>query len=495
MSDTAVHEYMEAALELVKQMQLAEAQKQKHNAIAAMLSLPVVKEQDLQTKAPANFSTGTFLHGGGGLFTSPGLEREIVTAMIRPMGFASDLPLLPSVFQDPRFGAITGFTDESGNQPDYACEDAPVTQMKAATLTARFGRVRYDTNTIDMNDVMLKLHRGDFTDLVLSGRLLGLTDLMPSGLNESQVLNIMTMAEMVGVGVLFERNLTKQLWQGVFGVSHQFPGLDVQIATGQVDADSGAAVPALDSDVKDFAYDQVGGSGRDIVEYLSTLEYFLFNNAERMGLMPTTWRIVMRPQLFWELTAVWPCLYNTTRCSPAAATGATTFLDGRDNTRERDAMRQGKYLDINGRRYQVALDDGIVEHNNINNGNLAAGQYASSIYMVPLTIRGGMPVTYREYVDYRQAQPDVSLLRGANSFFWSDAGVYSWAYEEVKWCYKLAAKTEQRVILRTPHLAGRIDLVRYTPLQHLRDFDPDSPYHRDGGVSIRAGLAAPNAVW
>lgn len=455
----------------------------------------LVGKKELHTKTPANFSNYTPLHGSGGIFAVPGLEREIVTAHVRPYGLASELPLLPSVYLDPRFGAITGFTDSIGNQPDTACEDAPYGYMKACTLTARFGRLRFDTNTIDMDDVMLRLHRGDFTDLLLQGRLLGLTDLVPSGMNENQVLNLVTMSEMVGVGVQTERALTTQLWQGTWGVAHQFPGLDVQIATGHKDAETGTLCPAIDSDVKDFAYDDICGDGRDIVEYLSMLEYYLTTNAMTMGLEPVKWVIVMRPQLFFELTACWPCAYNTTKCSPAVATNASVTIDGRDNTRERDAMREGRYIDINGKRYPVVLDTGIFEHNNINNGNLLAGEYASTIYMVPLSIRGGMPVTYREYVDYRQAQGDVNLLRGANSFFWTDNGVYSWAYEEVKWCYKLSLKTEQRVVLRTPHLAGRIDHVKYSPLQHVREPDPDSPYWVDGGVSIRGGLGTPYAAW
>jgi len=80
---------------------------------------------------------------------------------------------------------------------------------------------------------------------------------------------------------------------------------------------------------------------------------------------------------------------------------------------------------------------------------------------VPLTI-GGAARHLREHVDYRQASRDVSLLRGMEQFFWSDNGVWSWAYEQVKWCYKLALKTEQRVVLRTPQLAGRVDHILYT---------------------------------
>lgn len=452
------------------------------------------EQKESHEKTPANFSNYTPLHGSGGIFAVNGLERDIITAHVRPFGLAEQLPLIPSVFVDPRFGAITGYTDVVGNQPTYVCEDAPYGYMKSCTLTARFGKLRFDTNTIDMDDVMLRLHRGDFTDLILRGRVLGMGNIDPAGMNQDQILNVVTMAEMVTVAVNTERALNTQLWQGVLGTQNQFPGLDVQIATGQSDAETGTLCPALDSDVKDFAYDDIAGAGRSIVEYLSMLEYYIYNNAETMGLLPAEWVFVMRPQLFFELTAVWPCQYNTTKCSPTVAANSTVFIDGRDNTAERDAMRAGKYIDINGRRYRVVTDTGIFEHNNINNGNLIPGQYASSIYMVPLTVTGGFPVTYREYVDYTKAQPDIALLRNLETF-WTDRGVYSWALEQVKWCYKLSLKTEQRVVLRAPHLAGRIDHVRYSPLQHLRDADPDSPYWADGGVSLRGGLSDPFAVW
>jgi hypothetical protein len=100
-----------------------------------------------------------------------------------------------------------------------------------------------------------------------------------------------------------------------------------------------------------------------------------------------------------------------------------------------------------------------------------------------------------EYVDYRQAQMDVNLLNGMQEFWWTDNGFFSWAYEGIKWCYKLALKNEPRVVLRTPQLAGRIDAVMYSPLQHLRDSNPSSVYWADGGVSIRGGLSTPYAVW
>lgn len=460
-----------------------------------MTTLLEMREKEMHEKTPAQWGTNTPLHGSGGIFAVPGLERDILTAHMRPYGITSVLPRIPTVYQDPRFGTITGFTAMSGSQPDHACDDAPTGYMKGCNLTARFGRIRYDTNTIDIDNVMLKLHRGDFTDLMLRGQLLGLTGLTPSGLNQSQVLNLVTMAEMVTVGVAFEREFNRQVWQGVTTVANEFAGLDVQIATGQVDADTNTACPALDSDVKNFGYDLVDGDARDIVEYLSSLVWYLGNIADNTGLAPVNWIIAMRPGLWHELSAVWPCRYNSYRCTIHNANDVEGTIDATDMTAIRDAMRAGNYIDIEGKRFPVILDTGIHEENPADNANIRPGQYASSIYIVPLSVQGGFQTTYMEYVDYRQAQPDVNLLNNMQTFWWTDQGFYNWALEQVKWCYKIAGKVEPRVVLRAPHLAGRIDAIKYSPLQHERDADPSSSYFKDGGVSLRTAISAPYSPW
>lgn len=445
--------------------------------------------------AAGTTQTANQLHGFNGLFSTPGLEREVITAHIRPTGIANALPLVGSVDENPLFPSITGFAASAGAQPANACDTAPKSYMKGCNLTARFGLIRYDTNTIEFDKVMLRTNRGEMTDLMLRGKLLGLTNLEPAGLSQEMVVNIMTMSEMVTVGVQFERELTRQMWQGSFLIANEFAGLDAQIATGQKDAISGVLCPALDSDVKSYNYQLLSSS---IVTYMSMLEHYLFHNATRMGLAPVQWVIAMRPELWLELTAMWPCAYNTNRCSGGLeGNQSRVFVDGGEMVAERDSMRNGMYIDINGRRYTVVTDDGIFEHTNINNAHLLPGEYASSIYFVPVTITGGMPATYREYLNYNDgiASANVAQLRNLQTF-WTDRGIYSWALNQTRWCYDLSAKTEQRIILRTPQLAGRIDAVKYVPLQHLRSPFPDSPYFYDGGVSLRndSGVT-PYAVW
>ncbi len=478
-----------------EEQQLAALEKQ-NDTNALMAKAIDIMAQTQKDKAVSNVQTANQLHGNGGLWAVAGLERDIITAHVRPRGIATELPLFSTVNEDPRFGILTGYTDPTGAEPDNACDDAPAGFVKGCTLTARFGLTRRDTQTIEQDKVMLRANRGDFTDLRLRGSVLGLTGLEPRGLNQQQILNVMVMSEMVTAGVNAERKLVKEMWQGAFGVSTEFPGLDAQIVTGHVDAETNTACPAVDSDIKDFAYDDVEGGGRSIVEYLSMLEWFIFFNADRMGLSPFTAAIAMRPELWQVLTEVWPCQYNTNKCATSViGTQSRVVIDGRENIAQRDSMRSGMSIDINGRSYPVIVDDGIFESDSTNDANLLAGEYASTIYFLPLTIAGNFPVLYREYLDYNDSlwNTNASLLNGTEDF-WTDGGVYSWSIEKQKWCYKLSLKTEQRIILRTPQLAGKIQNVKYIPLQHVRSSDPASPYFADGGVSVRAGRAF-NAVW
>lgn len=469
------------------------------NALKGLASFMVTEGQK---GAVAHTHTGITLHGPGGIFSTFGLSREIINAHIAPVGLASRLPLLPSMDTDPRFGTVTGVTASYGIQPENTCDAAPHAYLKGCNLTARFGRIRYDTNTIEFNEVITRYNRGDFMDLMFLGSMIGEEDvragLLPTDINETDALNIVTLAEMLVAGVQAQREIVRQLWQGNVLVDMEFPGLDGQIATGQMDADRpGVLCTALDSDVKSFNYNDVCGTTLDIVEYISMMMWYLKHNAERSRLLPVKWVLVMRPELWFELTACWPCRYLTNRCADAAGLQVGVIND-ENNTRMRDEMRTGMFLWVNGEKVEVITDDGIYEHNSANNPNLNPGEFASSIYAVPLIILGNFPVTYREYLNYRSPTAEAVTAPFAaqrRPDFWSDNGVFSWAYDGQFWCFLLGLKTEQRVILRTPQLSGRIDYVSYTPLQHLRSPEPDSAYHFDGGVSLRPASRTSYSVW
>jgi hypothetical protein len=455
--------------------------------------LDKMKEGQHEKHTAGGAMTAQQLHGLGGVFAQLGADPEVLSTYVKPQSISSVLPIFPSIDEDPRYWTLTGFTAPSGTQPTNACDAAPTGYEKGCQLTAYFGLKRFDTQEIEMDKVMLRVNRGDFKDLRFIGNpITGGTNLMPGGVTRDNALNVITAMEMLKAAGYMEMALHNDIWQGTVAAG-SFPGLAAQVATGQVDAATNTACASLDSDIKSFAYNDVCGTTLDIVEYLSSMMYYLESLANDTGMGPVKYVLAMRPQLWFELSACWPCSYLSNRCSDASGTQLAVMNDS-TNVDMRDRMRNSLKLPVNGIEYDVVLDTGIFEHNNVNNGNLAAGEFASTIYAIPITINGGFPVTYREYVDYRQAAPDEALLRGRPNWFHTDAGMYSWTYLELRWCYSLALKTEQRVVLRAPQLAGALQNVMYSPLQHLREPDFDNAYHVDGGVSYRTN-ATRYAAW
>lgn len=448
-----------------------------------------------QEKAALQTHTGTLLHGPGGMFNTPGLEDPLISTHVRSRGMAQLLPAFPSRSTNPWFGLLTGFSDDVGSEPVYPCDDAPSGYIKSGTLTARFGRVARGSNDIRIPDTLFQINASENMDLQLVGSILNDDTrgiLYPEQIDEGGLLDMVTRAEQITMGVRFERKLNKLFWAGdgtgandTAGKGYvEFPGLDNQVATGYVDAETNVALPSADSTIWDFAYQAVDG-GADIVGAIEEVMDYIDNLAMDTGVDPVQHVIVMRPMLWRALSAMWPIQYNT---QPDYATIAGTdhriILDARTNVQDRDAMRQGLYLDVNGKRYSVVLDTGIVEENNQSGTGLLADEFASSIYILPLSIVGSLPVLYWEYLDHRLGVPQSNLVPGLATWF-TDGGRFLWSWKTVYTCFKLRAETDPRVVLRTPHLAAKIQDIKYSRRVPLRDPDPASEYWVDGGVSER----------
>lgn len=458
-------------------------------------------------KAVASNQTGQLVHGPTGLFSQPGLDPNVFSALLKPRGLGAVLRKVATLFTNPQYPILTGQEDDVGTEPDDSCGD-PVRAgfKKLCTLTAQFGLLQRGTNTIDPRQIITLINRGEFTDLRLFGTLLdNEAGFSPGGLpSEDIILNNAVANELHGVAISFVRTLAQQLWQGVVTNNtngfKQFPGLDSQITTGQVDSVTGVACSAADSFLRDFNFTLVGASsGNDIVEFVSDVEWQLISEDRRIGL-DVNRVIVMRPELWQEFTAVWPIAYNTNRGATALRDNNTRLVvSGEAMIEIRDQLRKSMTLEVNARTYKVVVDDGINELTNITNGNLAAGQYASDIYFVPVDANG-IPVTRLEYLDYRQINKMVSKIPNLAKkvTFWTNDGIYGWVYRDLPgFCFDIVGSTEIRVICQTPHLAGRIQNVAYQPLEHLRSPYPDSPYFQDGGVSTRdaSTFQHTNAVW
>jgi len=302
---------------------------------------------------------------------------------------------------------------------------------------------------------------------------------------------------MLLVGMLLQQKLVPMWWQGNpannIGVAPNYgyaecPGLDMLISTGKIDAITGTACGALDSDVKEFAYNNINtlnaGGGYMIVQYLSQMAWYLQYNATHMGLAPCTWALVMNAEAWYELTEIWPVAWLSTRNITLGA-GNTNNIDSGRVAEMRDQMRASMTIMINGLSYQVVVDSGILTYDSTNDANLAAGEFACNFYFVPLRYMGSRAGTFIQYKDYRGAQQDINMARLERDI-WTDDGRFMWTVERLKWCFTMSGKVEPRILLKVPQLAGRINHVMYTPLQNLRSWDQDSSYFLKGGVSYRA---------
>jgi hypothetical protein len=444
-------------------------------------------------------NTSQMLHGTGGLWAVMGGESEIISTHVKPRGLGTVLPGFPAFSEVPKFGFLTGISDDIGSEPTAVCADAPTGYMKGGYITAQFGRVFRDTEDIDIGETIRQINRGETMDLQLFGAILSdAAGVLFPQMDASGVLDLVTKAQMVVAATLMERVLAQMIWTGspannTEPAYREFPGLDNQITTGHVDVDTGTALPSADSLVQNANFGLLGGA-LDIVGLMQEAEYHIATLAADTVGSVDGW-IVMRPQVWQKLTEVWPCQYNTGECADSVTAGnSTTFIDGRQNIAERDAMRRSMTININGSTYPVVLDSGINEDTNADDPtNIDPGQYVSSIYFVPRVINGNLPITYWQYLDFRAIGPQVALLNNQQTF-WTDNGRFLWSYDGVHSCFKLKMRVEPRIVLRAPQLAWRIDNVMIDPGIHNREFHPDHAHWVDGGISLRAAVTQ-NAVW
>lgn len=444
-------------------------------------------------KAPTGTPTTNNIHGPGGIFGVAGLDSQVISARITPRGIAQLLDVNPTVYTDPMYPYITGY-EESGTEPSGVCDTCISGETESCIQTAPLGRVCRESKELEINRVFQRINPGEI-DLQLVNSILG-QDLsfVPGPSQMDKAINMAVTWSMVEVGIGLQNKLIPMVWQGnpgnnsANGGYKEFIGLDTLIGVNKVDAITGTRCGALDSDVKEFNYNLIGStdaSGNfNIVRFINMVSVYVKHNAERQGLMPVQWAWVLRPEAWMELLEVWPVAYYSTRQLTLPA-GNTQFIDGARIAQLREEMRNGMFIDTAAGRFPVVTDDGIFESDSTNDAHVPAGSFASSMYMVPLSYLGNRPGTYFEHLDYRQALPEIRALNETDMYWVTDSGRFMWTQETKKWCFTASGKIEPRIVLRVPQLAGKIQHVMYTPVQHLRSFDQDSDYFYKGGLSSR----------
>lgn len=449
------------------------------------------------TKAPGSSWATPGPMAPSGFFGMVGLDQSVLSLHITGRGLLEKLPVFADVLTQPQFAYITGIQETAGQtEPSTECSTCLSGETLGCIQTAQFGYLCRETKTLDPSKAIERINAGELDLRLLNDVVPNLGGLTAgTNIDRGTALQVATAWAMFEVGVLFNQKLVPMLWTGNpandIGTGYkEFPGLNILISTGKVDANKGTTCPALDSDVKDFGYSDVSAvtaaNAYKIVRYVEYMDAYLNQNATRQNLTPVTWAIAMRPELWYELTNVWPISYMSTR-GLTLQTGLTMALDAGRVRELADEMREGMFLWVNGHKVPVVLDDGIYEYTNTNDANVPAGWFASNLYFVPMTYLGGRPATFMQHKDYRAMQPELTAAKIAD-YYWTDGGRFQWTTEVQKWCYTISGRVEPRVILKTPQLAGVIQHILYSPEQHFRT-PPEGGYPFGGGVSMRDATA------
>src|SRR5689334_14251047 len=450
-------------------------------------------------------------HGTGGLFNRRDRENPVFSAVIAPnAGVAEAIPVFNGARDlDNQFGGtdwafeslITGQTagnlDTFANQPITACADGPVAGlMKFCSLANTLGNYKMSTREVeigragrvsDATDAFTVQVANEMPDSVAGAIGFGKFTGMPSLQN---AVNNELARRIWEMGLGFQRMFYPRVFTGNptnnVGTAADIMGLDLHINSGnKIDALSGSSCTAANSDVKSFGNALVG-SATNIMRYLEMCDAFANFRAQRQGLGVPTYIIAMRPELWFEITEIIPVqVLQKVIAAINNVTNGRATVNGKEMLSDRDALRNSMSIPLNGRLVPVVVDDTIAE---TSLGNVSGvPTYSSTIYGIPMTVLGGMPVTFWEYFNHNNSQA-LAIQTAANGLTWTtDGGMFRWTSEFAKGCLKLNVTFTPRLRMRTPQIAWRIDNVAYQPLQHFTSWDPSSAYFVDGGQTTGGG--------
>lgn len=435
----------------------------------------------------------------GGLFSTPGLQTAMLSTIpVAKPGFAELLPAYPSDQLYEEFPFLTAFDDADPNQdlPNTVCEPAPMPGLvRGATMKGpAWGQITMDTNEINVTKLGMKAPAtsGPFELMGYNTGLPGANLLYPGSVaNPGDIINNLASMEMHKVGLAAWRKTSKWVWSGVNGSTgaaayNPFNGLDTMLVTGQKDAQTNTAVPEFDPTIINWQNKVLTDPSQDIVGQLQELEQYLVNRADS-ELMGAQFVLVMRSEMWQELTTVWPLLYGTQDIDSLLANGTAISVNVNADTMLalRYSMRNSQVIDINGRAYPVILDD-TIPYQDSTTAALPKSYYASTIYFLPLSVANGFPAFYWQYYDFQESLNLANqIMAGHGDFFWTDAGRFAWAINQEQFCLKMKFTGQMRLVSRVPQLCARITHVAYQRGRKDRDVYPDWPYGAQSGVSLR----------
>lgn len=421
----------------------------------------------------------------GGVFSRPGADPNVFNTVPGVPGtLAERIYRGTDIYDSPEFELLSGVDDATGSNPtDFTGTPPVVGNVKAATHRQPFGEFYLGTNKLQIPKTGGYINRADYDRRLIS--MMNQSPLLPAIMPDT--INTELGLQALAFNTYFTRVISRVLFNGDYrqtnantetGFIREFDGYDRLIRTGYVDLETQTAVPALDSTVVDFGSDDVTTSaGTDkIVSILAEIYNKLENLSADTGLSMTSWTLAMRRDMFYAITENYPRSYLTISNNVTTdANGERVTVDSQRMTDARDAMRNGRYLMIMGIQVPVAIENGIPK-TAVSNG------FSSSIYMIPLTA-GGQRATYLEAFDQNNDSVTQLIQTSNMNARILNNGLWSVAAGQTGLGVELYFGARMRLVLRTPHLAARVENIVYNFNQQIypRDAYPSEAYYANGG--------------
>lgn len=457
--------------------------------------LAALVAEKIATKAVSSTASAYNLHGPNSLLGILGMPRGIVNAMVMPRtGLSNQLPVLLSNLENGMHTILTGQTASTGTEPTAQCVDCVQPgQLKICNQVWPFGYQCMDSQVLDITKSGRLINRGEFFDQSLIGNPLA----GPGAAQPFAPWDINNALQNDASKKLFElqndfiRRYAHLTWDGnpantaasTGGYIEPY-GFNSIINTTYEDAITRQLCPAANSTVGSLDGLTVEANGSAVVTAMVETTYDKRMLSVRTGLDPVEFAWVMTTNRFRALAQVWPCVYNTYRCTQVA-TGSTQFLDGAAQNRMRDDMLNGLFADneigayllMDGKPIRVIIDDTIPEV-------ATAGEFVSDMYLIPLNspkfVNSDGHITYLEAFNFAAPNAAVDMSKKLMPMGFVDTlqnGRYLFIYNPpTKTCAQVSLIKKERYICEAPFLAARFTGLGNTAYAHGRSYDPNNAY-------------------
>jgi hypothetical protein len=419
-------------------------------------------------KATGNPVIPPDIYAEGGLFGSCKNDPVLINAIVGPIGYMARMRWTGDIFENPITESLT-FIRSTGYDQTGLCDDCGKPYIKRCAQSTCFGRICQQTEEMAFDALGLRANAG-VPVLAFYGNI---TD--PQGQilirQGEQVQNLFTL-QVVAAAYNLRRRIGQLIWSGnpaaSVGGYQEFNGFDLLINTGKVDALTGNACTALDSYILNYGNAIVGAAGApSIVQYVATIIRRVRNRIAGAGFDPdsSTTEIVISPTLVDCFFNAWACEYGLV----CPSVGITMNNDALAVAKLRDDFRNGLHVPVDGKLYNVVIDNGITVVNRPVGNDTAR---CSTIYVITREIAGapnGGTVTWGEFQDMQATAGNVvswfQQMFGSTIVSVTDGGRFAVApTTSGGFCFDARILTKPRVRMLMPWTSGRVTNVCCTEL-------------------------------